>query len=288
MFSVNENDARYWNETLTRLIHEDRFVRTLLFARPKPFYCPETNLGDIDVFAGASKMVFISRHSEVAVKVNLSNEDKYCEIEVDNYTSAVQSNLDKCFAGVIPGGILRTETEVSSEDIFDICHFYRLDVQQWRREKIYNYAAVEKEFYHKYRLNKGMNKVSVHFSFYFAEKMELSFRDANGSYDYYSSSYSGNETDEDDICESTCNGTIDQNWVESYKEYLSRRIQCSHDLVPLSDRVGAVFLGQYGEDVLNQLTAFIKDNQIDDLHDGNIMYDKEGKIRFIDYSGYFG
>ena len=43
---------------------------------------------------------------------------------------------------------------------------------------------------------------------------------------------------------------------------------------------------QYGIDVYQQLVDFCVECDINDIHGDNVMYDKNGNIRFIDYSGF--
>lgn len=51
--------------------------------------------------------------------------------------------------------------------------------------------------------------------------------------------------------------------------------------------VEALFPFYYSEDELNLLFDFIRKMEINDLHSGNIGYDGNGKIKIIDYSGFF-
>lgn len=46
------------------------------------------------------------------------------------------------------------------------------------------------------------------------------------------------------------------------------------------------FVDQYGQKKTEKLIQFIMDYQIDDLHSANIGFDKCGKIKIIDYSGF--
>ena len=57
----------------------------------------------------------------------------------------------------------------------------------------------------------------------------------------------------------------------------------------LSSRWLALAIDTYGEDAVNQLLQFIKDNDIRDLHSANIGFRAEdGSPVIIDYSGYVG
>lgn len=48
-----------------------------------------------------------------------------------------------------------------------------------------------------------------------------------------------------------------------------------------------VLARQYGEDELMDLEAFLLENNVSDLHEGNWGYGKDGKLKIIDYSSFY-
>lgn len=59
----------------------------------------------------------------------------------------------------------------------------------------------------------------------------------------------------------------------------------SNGYIMYSDMI-AVFIEQYGENIINKLLEFISKYGIRDFHNGNVGYDSTGRIRMIDYSGF--
>ena len=47
-----------------------------------------------------------------------------------------------------------------------------------------------------------------------------------------------------------------------------------------------IIIEQYGVEYAEKLVAFCRDENIQDLHHGNVAWNDEGKLKFIDYSGY--
>lgn len=95
---------------------------------------------------------------------------------------------------------------------------------------------------------------TINFPVYFSEKMFCNI--INGDYDNitYSSRYEGSKQN------------FDTFFTNSDVDYIIRF--------------------QYGIDVYQQLVDFCVECDINDMHGGNVMYDKNGNIRFIDYSGF--
>ena len=50
----------------------------------------------------------------------------------------------------------------------------------------------------------------------------------------------------------------------------------------------SILLSQHTEDEYNRLNAFFKENHINDLHANNFGFDKQGRLKLFDYSGYVG
>lgn len=55
---------------------------------------------------------------------------------------------------------------------------------------------------------------------------------------------------------------------------------------PYNESTLRFFVDQYGQKKTEKMIQFIMDYQIDDLHSANIGFDKCGKIKIIDYSGF--
>lgn len=47
-----------------------------------------------------------------------------------------------------------------------------------------------------------------------------------------------------------------------------------------------IIVEQYGAEYAEKLVAFCEDEGVQDLHHGNVAWNDEGKLKFIDYSGY--
>lgn len=54
----------------------------------------------------------------------------------------------------------------------------------------------------------------------------------------------------------------------------------------LGEDIGTYFVLSYGVDKFRKLVKFIADYQVTDLHDGNIMQGRDGKVKLIDMCGY--
>lgn len=76
--------------------------------------------------------------------------------------------------------------------------------------------------------------------------------------------------------------------VYDYTPYVSQKSKDSAKdfKCDISKVVLSILIEQYGASKLHRFLRFVNNWCINDLHDGNFMYDKNGMLRVIDYSGY--
>lgn len=282
MFAIRNSDIQYWKKTLNHLIHEDRFMKALLFTRPTSFSgrgIKALEERGIKAFCGASKLVFVSNSSDLVVKIPLKRDADYCDIEAENYQEACKSNLHRYFAGVGYMDMIHVRETISLDDVFNMEQFNRLDVERQGYGYRYGLDELRRKCAETYEFEDETASVDIVFPVYLAEKMATPLEEDETS--YYSSS--------DEKFLNSDNLPADTNVLLSdYNIFLSKEQSSTADLGFISSVAAALFLGQYGEDNFKALSEFILENEIDDLHSGNMMFDKDGNIRIIDYSGFWG
>lgn len=134
-------------------------------------------------------------------------------------------------------------------------------------ERISDYCALEEYFYQK-AINSSVEEMFAG-TFYLME--------INGLPIYVS------ERVYEDVFSYRCS----PNW---HSRQIANRLWNSSNTVQesrLSPEKLSIFVEQYGTDAAEMLTLFIDIYDIQDLHAGNLGYDKSNMIKIIDYSGFY-
>ncbi len=80
--------------------------------------------------------------------------------------------------------------------------------------------------------------------------------------------------------------TNSQEYKSAFSKSATQRWSSAHRTAELSTAQKVCFDLSWGEELSCKLCQLIQDIHISDLHGGNVAYDREGKLRIIDYSGY--
>ena len=93
------------------------------------------------------------------------------------------------------------------------------------------------------------------------------------------------------VSNSYWDGVCRRSWQDEVSSRrIAQSIKSSHkgflDNSHMDERVLAHFIDIYGELETYDLLSFIRDMGIDDLHNGNIGFTKDMRIKILDYSGY--
>lgn len=73
---------------------------------------------------------------------------------------------------------------------------------------------------------------------------------------------------------------------ESKKTLRDWHTSANTNYFTIDDDMLVVFIEQYGEEATYRLMEFVEHWNLSDFHSGNVGFDKNGKLRIIDYSGY--
>lgn len=210
---------------------------------------------DIDIAAGASRIVIIPRHDDCVYKVNANDVNRdYCRMEYNVYTDAAATSLKSLFAEVEPVDAIHYKFAFPDPD--------ELTRSSFNYRDCVSVSQVVKDFMDDWDVFEGI------LEFYRAEKIEEPF-------DEYGNSGNSDNSEEADNCHPGHEGISDFVYKSRHTSPLAETL-C----------VGERFYRDYGDLVFEQLSRFLQAHEVDDLHEGNVGY-TDGHIRLLDYCGYY-
>lgn len=197
---------------------------------------------------GATRGCFVPDNFDYVVKFDLPTEKEFgsCEDEMRIYEYAAQVGLEKFFAQPIDLGVYRKT--ITFYDCFDVAG---------RTEELCLYYFDEEEVektLHEYMNEDEIKEITI-------EIPLVAYPRAKQGYWYIN----------DDEMRGSEEGKI----VSSWDSPLTER----------NEAIGYVVARDYGIEVFEELSEFLREHDVNDLHSGNVMT-LDGKIIFTDYCGF--
>lgn len=195
---------------------------------------------------GISRFAIIPERYNWILKMDVS-QDGYCYKELDYYSKAREIGLEKFFVEPkYEGTFTYTFTENFSKEDF---------LEEWYKDKDIN------QIFNKLRSSSSEKEVNFNFSIPI-----IVYRKVECGVDNFVLPYEAEM----------------KNYVETYREQVSSK---NSPLFYTSKVVAFLFANFYTNDEFDELSKFLEEYNINDLHTGNIG-SFNGRVVIIDYAGY--